>query len=1444
MLTDKQLSIVTSEHTGHLCVAGVAGSGKSTCAAERLLWLMNTKQGHRRVLALTAHESRLRARLDQQTAFYELERLGHGVFSVSEWCQQTLEEIGQPKSVFGTSKLTAFLMHHVHELPLQRFHQSFTTTLGVKKTLHDLIRFFRVLETEGITPAMYDSYTQNLSSETDDRTSFAQQELAQVYQVYRTLLDKHGITSWHGAILDLLGHVQPVTLTSDAMASSHVREALLHGFSDLIIDDLHAMTPAMIKLVALLAQSPSMTSSTIFANRICDYESSHMDYFVGQLGSAKSLERVDLDENLRAAASPAIFSFAHRVLGDVALSNTDERSPVTCLQYQSMSDEERGIADLIKRKIVAGIAPNDIAVLVPTYGDAQRAAGFFLDQGIPVQNHETHAADQHLFDAPGASAVYSLLMALSSPDSSTHVFNVLRSRFFNFQFDHLTIVMNIAQRTHKPLLAAMGDLAGNPTPHLTGVAAESFAKEAARFLQLFQELQSNVHQRPVQEVIQVFLQRTGSLESLLDPVSPMHEEESVSLADFLREVEAAQRIVGSPLTAFVAPYLTKLRETRVNAPFTAASSMDPHLHLNSPGVMVLPLKRQLIHSVEARCLILMSMRDSKFPGRMKRLTLPLPMELLNIDKPVQNRAEHVRRCEHTAFHALTRAKEDVVLSYFSYAVPSSTRTDNRKPETISRVFAPVWDVDTAAPAAGNESNLNVVQTASGGSPQDPSTGQLMPSKEQRVDIAIDHLSYSQINEFARCPHKYYLSRVLKLEADSNSALMYGRALHEAIAAFARYLQDQPGAIEAAMVPARETLHRTWQSVGFLSAQQEAHLYKQAELTLERFMHAYLPSSVLDTEIPDVLHVEHPFQIQVPEAGTMLHGVWDRIDRYHDGRVIIKEFKSSMRGNDTARNTAKLAQESLQLKLYMHAYTQVFGSPPHGAELVYIGSDDAVGTGFIPFNPQACQEAIEAVVSTADAIRAAQFAPRPSYFECAMCPFAHSMSLTMRTAARAMRAPLTMRRAVATAAAAKPPAHVTTRSFNALREKAVRAMAGKLKENLEHNPNLWLSAAAVDEPTVSILDPAPGYAAHDSRAYQDLSVDFDKPTPDSENVIEFLNTDPAALADPFALVRDDMATVTDSIKRILGSDHPVLAAVAKYFFETDGGKKVRPTMVLLVARAAEAHRAATGAPLPANQSPEFTVLAQRRLAEITEMIHTASLLHDDVIDEADTRRGVASVNKVFGDKLAILAGDFLLARSSICLARLRSLEAIELMSTAIEHLVKGEVMQMRNVEGRADITPFEYYLRKNYYKTGSLMSNSCKAALELGKHDEHVCNMGFAYGRHIGLAFQLIDDVLDYQGHQSGKPLLADLKAGLATAPLLLAQEEFPTLKELALRKFARDGDIELASELVEKSTGIARTKALAIGQAELACRAAMQLAPSPERDALVRLAQLVVFRSK
>lgn len=336
-------------------------------------------------------------------------------------------------------------------------------------------------------------------------------------------------------------------------------------------------------------------------------------------------------------------------------------------------------------------------------------------------------------------------------------------------------------------------------------------------------------------------------------------------------------------------------------------------------------------------------------------------------------------------------------------------------------------------------------------------------------------------------------------------------------------------------------------------------------------------------------------------------------------------------------------------------------------------------------------------------------------------------------------------------------------------------------------------------------------------------------------------------DPFEIASAELSSLSESIRRdLLQTDHPVLNKAASYFFESQQGKKVRPMMVLLMSRAL-AHDAGGNIPLadtflsqPLAWQRGDLVDSQRRLAEISEMIHTASLFHDDVIDSADVRRNLPAVHTVFGNKMAILAGDYLLARASICLARLRNLEVVEVMSTIIEHLVRGEVMQIKGTN------KLDYYLKKNYYKTGSLMANSCKSAALLGEYSTELVDASYKYGKHVGMAFQLVDDVLDFEGSLSslGKPALADLHAGLATAPVLFASEEFPELTPLMKRKFKKENDVDAAVEWIFQSSGIQRTKELAQMHAETAMESILVLRPSRYRDALVHLANKVVARTK
>lgn len=314
---------------------------------------------------------------------------------------------------------------------------------------------------------------------------------------------------------------------------------------------------------------------------------------------------------------------------------------------------------------------------------------------------------------------------------------------------------------------------------------------------------------------------------------------------------------------------------------------------------------------------------------------------------------------------------------------------------------------------------------------------------------------------------------------------------------------------------------------------------------------------------------------------------------------------------------------------------------------------------------------------------------------------------------------------------------------------------------------------------------------------------------------------------FSPVEADLLLLTENLKNLVGARHPILYAAAEHLFAARG-KRVRPAIVLLLARATM---------LPQEMTPRH-----RRLAEITEMIHTASLVHDDVVDESEVRRGVDTVHKLFGNRIAVLAGDFLFAQSSWYLASLDNLEVVKLLSQVIMDLAEGEIQQGLN---RYDSSlSIETYLEKSYYKTASLIANSAKAVGVLSEQSATINDSLYHYGRHVGLAFQIVDDILDFTGSTEalGKPAGSDLQSGNLTAPVLFALEEQPALEPLIEREFAQDGDLEQALTLIEASQGIDRSRELAAHHTKQAIENLQVLKPCEEREALIKLADYVLKR--
>jgi len=330
---------------------------------------------------------------------------------------------------------------------------------------------------------------------------------------------------------------------------------------------------------------------------------------------------------------------------------------------------------------------------------------------------------------------------------------------------------------------------------------------------------------------------------------------------------------------------------------------------------------------------------------------------------------------------------------------------------------------------------------------------------------------------------------------------------------------------------------------------------------------------------------------------------------------------------------------------------------------------------------------------------------------------------------------------------------------------------------------------------------------------------------------------AQVHDPFQLTEQELGTMVSDIHRELDGDilqDSDMREMSKYYFDGKG-KAIRPVIALCLGHAFNHH---TGA-----SSDSEVIKNQRRVAIISEMIHTASLVHDDVVDHAETRRGKVSVNMKWNPQKSTMCGNYIVGVCSKIMAQIGNPRVIMVLSQVLADLVNGEFQQMAQAK-EDESERFETYLSKSFNKTGSLMTYSCEACAILSGATDQEVQAAYDYGRNIGVAFQLVDDLLDFvsSADQLGKPAAADMKLGLATAPVLFATKKHPHLNDLIARRFSQPGDVEEGFKLVIESGGIEDTKALARKYCQDATSALDLIQDSKYKNALVSLCDKVLNR--
>lgn len=314
-----------------------------------------------------------------------------------------------------------------------------------------------------------------------------------------------------------------------------------------------------------------------------------------------------------------------------------------------------------------------------------------------------------------------------------------------------------------------------------------------------------------------------------------------------------------------------------------------------------------------------------------------------------------------------------------------------------------------------------------------------------------------------------------------------------------------------------------------------------------------------------------------------------------------------------------------------------------------------------------------------------------------------------------------------------------------------------------------------------------------------------------------------------LIADDMAEVDRQIARCLATSVPLVGQVSSYIISS-GGKRLRPAILLLVC-------GALGCKLP----------ARFNLAAVVEFIHTATLLHDDVVDESAMRRAKPTANQRFGNAASVLVGDFLYSRAFQMMLECKSMRVMEILADATNVISEGEVQQLLNVRDMG--LDEKAYLQVVRSKTAKLFEASSRLGAVLASSSAPVEQACADYGQALGTAFQVIDDVLDYDGKagEMGKNLGDDLREGKVTLPIIIALQRANLHDSEILRRAIQSGEEDNLDEVVAivKSVGaIEAARAAAAREAQRAIDAASMIPRTGFRDCLIELpAQLLERRS-
>ncbi|MCD6318340.1 ATP-dependent helicase [Candidatus Aerophobetes bacterium] len=953
-LNPEQKKAVTHGEGPLLVVAG-AGTGKTQVITIRIAYLIATKRAKpEEILALTFTD---KAATEMEERVDVLVPYGYTDFWISTFhsfgdrvLKENALELGFSPDfqVLTPPEQIILFRENLFKFPLSYYRPLGNPTRYIEAILALISR----AKDEDITPEEYINYAQKLNQRAKNNPedtelaeiSTRELEVAQTYQSYQELLAQEGKVDFG----DLITLTLKLFRNHPAILKRYQRR-----FRYILVDEFQDTNYSQFQLVKLLAKEhQNITVVGDDDQSIYKFRGAAISNILGFLDTYPKATQIVLTKNYR--SPQPILDSAYRL---ISYNNPDrlefknnidkhliaekkEEGVVKHLHCDSLLSEAEKVANLIKeRKKEKGYSWSDFAILVRSNNDADPFLRALNMQDIPWR----FSGNEGLYDREEIRLLISFLRVIANPEDSVSLYYLASSDIYEFPVKDLTLCMNCATRQNRSLFHIFSHIS-----EISPLEEEISLESKATIDKLLKDIENYITlstKATTGEILYNFITKSGYLKNLTSSPSLSNEEKVRNIAKFFDLIQSSSHVITHNRVPQFVSYLDLLIQAGDN-PAVAEAEMD------TDAVNVLTVHKA--KGLEFPVVIMVSLVKMKFPSNYRKEPIPLPEDLIKDILPSGD--FHLQEERRLFYVGMTRAMRELYLT-------SAKDYGGKREKRVSQFVLEALNLSSKKVSSHKTPALEVIERSAPKEKGKEGTYLKIPDDE------VLTLSYFQVDDYLTCPLKYKYIHVLRVPILQHQAVIYGKALHDAVQYYYKVKLSGREVKEEEII---EVFENSWINEGFMSEEHERKRLEEGRKTLQSFYQRAKEERFLPT------YIEKEFNFMLGK--NRIVGRWDRVDII-DGDAYIIDFKSSRIENK--KRADKRTKESLQLCIYALAYQRIFGKLPKKVQLHFLGTGVV---GEAELKERDLNKTIQKIQQASVGIRSRSYKAKPEYMSCRWCAY--------------------------------------------------------------------------------------------------------------------------------------------------------------------------------------------------------------------------------------------------------------------------------------------------------------------------------------------------------------------------------------------------------------------------------------------------------------------------